>query len=84
MYCKINYRGFRELRYSEKDIKFHVIEMQVSHANKICLVIIHVSQDTNKNKRVSKKPQGFLKFLFKCEFLEYLYPSKTSSTYLQK
>lgn len=32
--------------------------MQVSHANKICLVII--SQDTNKNKRVSKKPQGFL------------------------
>lgn len=58
--------------------------MQVSHANKICLVIIHVSQDTNKNKRVSKKPQGFLKFLFKCEFLEYLYPSKTSSTYLQK
>lgn len=56
--------------------------MQVSHANKICLVII--SQDTNKNKRVSKKPQGFLKFLFKCEFLEYLSPSKTSSTYLQK
>lgn len=47
--------------------------MQVSHANKICLVII--SQDTNKNKRVSKKPQGFLKFLFKCEFLEYLSPS---------
>lgn len=56
--------------------------MQVSHANKICLVII--SQDTNKNKRVSKKPQGFLKFLFKCEFLEYLSPSKTSSIYLQK
>lgn len=57
--------------------------MQVSHANKICFVII--SQDTNKNKRVSKKPQlGFLKFLFKCKFLEYLSPSKTSSTYLQK
>lgn len=56
--------------------------MQVSHANKICLVII--SQDTNKNKRVSKKRQGFLKFLFKCVFLEYLSPSKTSSTYLQK